>query len=232
MPFVNAQQSRLFAGSLVYTGYTRSVSIDDQTMALEVTTLADSAESFIVGQTTSTMSLDLLMDAPLVAQATVWETTTPQPVTYLPNGLALTAECFLADALLTQFSTSSAVADVVTASITTQNTGPLGAGVVVATQAAITTTGNGTGVDNAVATTGGAVAHLHVSAFSGLTSDTITVQDSADNSSFATIGTFAVVSGVTYQRLNIAGTVRRYTRVVDTCVGVGSCTRIVALARL
>jgi len=134
--------------------------------------------------------------------------------------------------LLTQFSTSSAVADVVTASITTQNTGPLGAGVVVATQAAITTTGNGTGVDNAVATTGGAVAHLHVSAFSGLTSDTITVQDSADNSSFATIGTFAVVTGATYQRLNIAGTVRRYTRVVDTCVGVGSCTRIVALARL
>lgn len=232
MPFLPSQRSRVFVGSLAYSGYTRNFFVEDMVEPLEVTTLVDDAKAFIVGQQDSTMSIDLLLDAPLWTQGTTWETTTPQPVTYLPSGVAITSECFLADSFLTQFTTTSTPSAAVSATISTQNTGPLGAGVVIATHAAITSTTNGTSVDNSAATSGGAVVHLHATAFSGLTSDTITVQDSADNSSFATIGTFTAITAATYQRLTIAGTVRRYVRVVDTVVGTGSCTRLVALARL
>jgi hypothetical protein len=234
MPFVNAQQSDVFAGAINYTGYTKSFSRDATVEVLDVTTLANTAKTYIVGQQTSTMSIGLFMDAAVVAHAATWETTTPQPVTYCPNGMLITAECMLADALLTQWSTSAPVGGVVEMSISTQNTGPLGgAGVVIGAFGAITTTTNGTAVNNGAATSTGAVAHVHSTAFSGLTSNTITIQDSADGSTgWTTIGTFTAITGTTYQRITIAGTVRQYTRVVDTCVGVGSNTRIVVLARL
>ena len=232
MTIVNAQQSRVLIGAYSYTGYTKGFTYADTVMQLNTTTLADTASTFIVGQNTSTLSIDLLMDAANAAHAYSWESTTPQPVTFLPNGLALGAECMLTDSILTEFTISSPVADVVSAKVSTQNTSEAGAGVVLGTLAAITATGNGTSVDNGAATTNGAVAHLHSTIFSGLTSNTITVQDSADNASFATIGTFTAVTGTTYQRLRITGTVRRYLRVVDTVVGVGSNTRLVAVARL
>jgi hypothetical protein len=46
---------------------------------------------------------------------------------------------------------------------------------------------------------------------------TITVEDSADDSTFATIGTFtADGSAATAETLSIAGTIRRYVRAVLT----------------
>jgi hypothetical protein len=57
----------------------------------------------------------------------------------------------------------------------------------------------------------GAVAYLHVTAVSGGTV-TVTVEDSADASSWATIGTFTAASSPGAQRIEIAGTVRRYVR--------------------
>jgi hypothetical protein len=61
----NAQKSRVLAGSLNWSGYTRSFGLDSTTDALEVTTLADTAKAFIVGQDTSSASFDILLD-------TVW----------------------------------------------------------------------------------------------------------------------------------------------------------------
>jgi hypothetical protein len=60
----------------------------------------------------------------------------------------------------------------------------------------------------------------------------VTIEDSADGSTnWTTIGTFATVTGLTSERLVIAGTVRRYLRVVDNVTGTGTNTRSVALAR-
>jgi hypothetical protein len=83
---------------------------------------------------------------------------------------------------------------------------------------------NGTGVDFttpafAGSSTFGAQLYLQVFAFTG-TSVTITVEDSADNVSFAalTAGAFTVVSGITHERIQTArnATVRRYLRVATT----------------
>lgn len=93
-------------------------------------------------------------------------------------------------------------------------------------------TTNGTSVDNAAATTNGATAILHAFATGGgFTTGTVKVQDSADDSSWADIITFtAVTVAPASERIEITGTVRRYTRVVDDATG-GTFTIGVTFAR-
>jgi hypothetical protein len=109
-----------------------------------------------------------------------------------------------------------------------------------------TTTGatvNYTGVDEVNVSTqvtppGGAacaVAHLHITAYSGFTSITIKIQDSADNVTFADLGTlnFGAKSATGSFRLTLPGNtlIRRYVRGVATTVGSGSCTFQLSFAR-
>ncbi len=80
---------------------------------------------------------------------------------------------------------------------------------------------NGTSYDQTtVSTAFGWQAYLHVFSFTG-TSVTVTIQDSADNSSFTTISgaSFTAATGVTYERIQSASstaTVRRYVRAITT----------------
>lgn len=105
-------------------------------------------------------------------------------------------------------------------------------GVILKALAAITADTTGTSHDNSAASTGGGAAHLQVTAYSGLTNAVITVEDSADNVSFATIATFATVtSAPTAERKTIAGTIRRHTRYVVDVTGTGSITFLVGIAR-
>jgi len=83
-----------------------------------------------------------------------------------------------------------------------------------------TTATNGTSVDHTtVETLFGWQAYLHVFAFTG-TSVTVTLQDSADNSTFASLtgGGFTAATGVTSERKAGAAdaTVRRYIRAITT----------------
>lgn len=81
---------------------------------------------------------------------------------------------------------------------------------------------NGTGIDyGAVSTLFGWQAYLHVFAVTG-TSVTVTVQDSADNVTFANLtgGAFTAVAGAATSAQRLAGgstaTVRRYVRAITT----------------
>lgn len=90
-----------------------------------------------------------------------------------------------------------------------------------------TTTFDGTGVDEKAATTGGWVAHLHVTAIVG-TSFTLKLQDSADNITYADLtgGSFGAVTAVGGTRLTgaVGSTVRQYVRVI--CSATSSPTSI------
>lgn len=89
--------------------------------------------------------------------------------------------------------------------------------------------GNGATVDDSAATAKGGWAVLHlVSIGSGAVS--VAVQDSADGTMWATIGSFtANLNARTSERITISGTIRRYVRVVTTgtfsnaalCVALG-----------
>lgn len=83
-----------------------------------------------------------------------------------------------------------------------------------------TATSPATGLDTTASASFGLQAYLHVFAFTG-TSVTVTLQDSADNSSFAAIGAgvaFAAASTVGAQRIVTVNTqtVRRYVRAITT----------------
>lgn len=73
--------------------------------------------------------------------------------------------------------------------------------------------GNGTSVDDTAQTTDGGVGHLHVTAFTG-TNITVTIEDSANDSTWATLQAFTTATGVGSERIEPAGTVERYLRVV------------------
>ena len=78
---------------------------------------------------------------------------------------------------------------------------------------------NGASIDTTAAASFGAQAYLHVFAFTG-TSVTVTIQDSADDSSFAAVTglAFTAATGITTQRLATANdaTIRRYLRAATT----------------
>lgn len=77
---------------------------------------------------------------------------------------------------------------------------------------------DGTGIDTTASKSFGGKAYLHVTEFTG-TDCTITIEDSADNISFAAVDTFTVVTTETSERIDIGTsteTLDRYLRVSTT----------------
>lgn len=231
MPFVSATKSRVFAGTLSASCYARGFSLSSAVDMLDVSTLCDDAKAYIPGQESSTATFTLIHDAAQAAHAATWATAGDIPVTYLPGGAAVGDAAFLIDSIRTDYSTTSSVTGTVDASITAMTTGDTGYGACIAASAAITVDTTGSAVDNGASSANGAVAHLHVTAFSGLTSNAIRIEHSTNNSTWTTLASFTSVTAAASQRLDIAGTINRYVRVVDDVTGTGSCTRLVAFAR-
>jgi len=239
MAFKTAQSSKVIVGQVPFTGYLRQFSLDSTMDVHDVTSLADTSKAFIVGQDTATLDLGLILDTDTTANGLVdrahnWKSSTPLPVTYGPEGLAALAPVLLVAAYEGQYSTSSSVSGTVDASISAQVDGWTDAGYSLEDVSAVTIDGNGTARDLTAASSNGGVACLHVTAFSGLTSNDITIEHSVDGStSWATLVTFTQVTGVTSERVvvPVATTIRRHLRVVDNVTGSGSCTRQVSFAR-
>jgi hypothetical protein len=237
MAFMPAERSRILLGSLNLSCYATQIGATAATAMLETTTLCNTSKVFIPGQTEGSFDVSghLDTDGSQGAQFDTfadWKQASPLPVTYAPSGLTALSEALLAGALEGSFTPSAPVGAVVDFSLSSTVDGAVEAGFVLEDLTAVTADGNGTARDLTAQSTNGAVAHLHVTAFSGLTNNIVTIEDSADGSTnWTTIGTFATVTGLTSERLVIAGTVRRYLRVVDNVTGTGTNTRSVALAR-
>lgn len=90
---------------------------------------------------------------------------------------------------------------------------------------------NGTNVDNAASTAGGAVGVIHVTAFTGFTQAVLKVQHSPDNSAWSDLITFTTVTGITWQRSAVTGTVNRHLRSFLDVTGTGSITFAMVCAR-
>lgn len=232
MSTVSAQKSRVIVGDFSLSAKITSVKDGWTTDMLDTTTLADSAKQFTNGKTTATISMDGFHDDLTFADSAAWSSS-GEPFSYAPQGFAIGNEVWMNLANQTTFETNATTSDVVGFSLAAQATGPTVFGRSLHDLGAETTNGSAASYDDAIATSAaGGIAHLHVTAFSGLTNAVVTVEDSANNSVFATIGTFTTATGVTAQRLTIAGTVRRYVRATVAVTGTGSVTYAVAFARL
>ena len=235
----SSKDSRVAVGLLNATGYARGYTVTSTMEALDVTTLADTAKAFIVGMNESQASLDMLLDTVGTANLQYdalqdMKATGPYPVTLGVEGFTTGDPVVLLNAHFGDITHSSSNADVVSASASAQSTGNTDVGVALEDFTAVTIDTTGTARDLTAASSAGGVAHLHVSAFSGLTNNIVTIEHSVDGStSWATLVTFATYTGVTSERVEVAAgtTIRRYLRVVDNVTGTGSTTRAVFFAR-
>lgn len=240
MAFRSAQQARVHVGHFAAAAYTRSASTDSSTEQHDVTTLADTAKVFIPGHESSAfalagpLDLDASADAQYDAITDLKGATSPTPITYMPLGTD--GAVWLVEADQTEFSTTTSVGGTADWTMSAQTTGQTDFdGVVLENETTVTVDTDGTAHTGPVGgTTDGAVAHLHVSAFSGFTSDDIIIEGST-NGLFAgeetTVVTFTQVTGIGSERVAVTGTVPRYLRVVDDVLGTGSITHTVAVSR-
>lgn len=239
MTFKNSQQSRAYIDTLAAACYARNVAANSNTTMHDVTVLCDEERNFIPGSDDSGFSLDgpLDTDGSADAQAAIMSglkgASSPTPITYMPLGTDGAA--WLVEADSTDFTVSTDVGSTADWSMTAQTTGMTDfAGQILENNTSVTTDTDGSNLDNGAATSNGGVAHLHVTAYSGLTSDDIIIEGSATGSfggEETTIATFTQVTGTTSERVVVTGSVPRYLRVVDDVTGTGSITRLVAFAR-
>lgn len=153
--------------------------------------------------------------------------------TIMPAGNTVNNMAFMAVSDLSSFMTDTVVTDTVPVTINGQPDDGVDIGFLLHAVAAETADGNGTGLDNAALTSSGAVANLHVTAYSGFTSVVFKVQHSTDNVSWADLITFTTVTGLTQERLKTTSstTVNRYLRSFWDVTGAGSVTFAIAAAR-
>lgn len=198
---------------------------------LDVTTFADDGDKrFIPGLDSSMFTAKGFIDAAAHTDSAAW--TSAQPFTYGPLGFALGSPVQMVNSLRSKFEIGTQVGSVASFDLEGTTDGLTNFGVSVHDLAAETADGNGTSYDGGAATTNGGTAHLHVTAFSGLTSALVTIEDSATGSGgWATVATFTSATAVTSERVTIAGTIRRYLRAVTDVTGTGSVTYACFLAR-
>lgn len=243
MAFQAGPTARVAIGSLRASAYTRNFSLPSTTDMIDVTTLEQVGVSgrpkvFIPGQDTSTFSIDGPLDIDAVDTQMFdrlknWKQTSA-PITVGMQGFGAGSQVILINGIQTQLSTTTAHNGSVDWSATAQTDGMTDFnGVTLVDLSDATADASSTSIDNGASTANGGVAHLHVTAFTGLTSDAIILEHSTNNSVWATLGTFQTVTAVGSERLVIAAgtTVNRYLRISDDVTGTGACTRLVAFAR-
>lgn len=237
MAFRNAQQARVYIAHLGAAAYARTASAASSTDMLDTTVLTDRAKTSIPGQDTSTfriagpLDVDPTANGQADAVQDMKDRTTPTAITYMPLGTDGAAWLF--ESLANGLDFTSGVGATTDWALSAQTTGITDLnGVILSNAETVTIDGSSANTDNGASSSNGGVAHLHVTAFSGLTSDDIIVEGSANGSTgWATVATFTQVTGLTSQRVVVTGSVARYLRVTDNVTGTGSITRLVSFSR-
>lgn len=237
--FRHGKSVKVFVDEFDFSSYFNDVSASTMVETAETSTFGSDAKEYITGLVDGTVSLSGMFEATAsVGTDDYFETVlggdTKQKVIVAPEGHALGSRAVMLESDATSYEVSGAIADVVQASAEFQSSEGVEHGVILSSGAAVSVTGNGTGVDNGAQTTNGGVGYLSVPVNTRNGNVTVKIQASADNSTFADLITFTVVSSATTtsERVEVTGTVARYLRVNYTVAGsTGSATPIVAFSR-
>jgi hypothetical protein len=234
MAFVHGKSAAALLDGFDISAYVRSGDFSAEIDTAETSTWSSSWKSYIAGNMKASVSLDGLFDTAMAPNFTGQIGDTPGGLlTFGPGGLALGAPCRLLQVIESSYGETASIGDVVGFTYEATTNTVLGIGHVIGASAAVTADQNGTSVDLTASSATGAIAFLHVTSVSASDSIVVSIEDSSTGSSgWATIGTFASKSAAGAERIVIAGTVKRYVRVVDDVTGTGvSIVRAVALAR-
>jgi len=221
--------------STYFNDMTATASVD----TAETSTFGTSAKTYITGHADGTISLGGYFESTASVGTDQYFASklggaTKQKVIVLPGGHSNGGRAVMIESDTTSYEVTSPIGDVVGASAEFQSSDGVERGVILSSGSAISATENGTSVDNGAASSNGGVGYLSVPTNTRNGNITVKIQSSADNSTFADLITFTVVSSATAtsQRVEVTGSVARYLRVSHTVAGsTGSATPTVAFAR-
>lgn len=230
-------KSRILVDDFHLSTVLQQFSPDTNVAMLDATVFTSDAMEYVAGISGSKLTAaGLLNTADSSGQLDLldeWTTSTAKPVTIGMAGLAVGSPLWMTAATESSFTVTTAAAAVVGFSLEAQTNGRLDQGVSLHDLTAETADEDGAAVDGAALSPSGGIGHLHVTAFSGLTSADITIESSTDGAtSWTNEITFAQVTGVTSERVQSATTVLRYTRYTLDVTGTGSISFQVGFARL
>jgi len=242
MAFIHGKYTTVAYKDADLTTYFNSTSRTSNAEQADSTTYGRGHKSYLAGVQDGSLSIGGLFDGSTKAIDDYLSNTLGSPVN-APITVALAqlpvvgSSAILASAVCTSYEVSSPVSDVVSANAEFVADGGIHSGFLIHPKSvAITATGNGTSVDQVVATTNnGWIANLHVVANTMNNTTTFDVEDSPDGITWTNLGTFATVPATTtkFQTLLFFNTtVHRYIRLVRTVAGTGSLTAIVSFARI
>ena len=231
MTFAHSKDSRLMVGSTALAAYLTGYTSSTNTETADTTPLTESNRTYVAGIADSTLTatglFEPLSDTPAVAALGAANGTA---VTIAPSGLDVGAPVLVVSARETTYELTSAVGEIVGASLTFQGDGRFDAGVSLYDLSEVTAGGTGATHTDAAGTSSGAAATLHVTACTGTL--TVKVQHSTNNSTWTDLTTFTAATGATSQRVVVSGAVNRYLRASWTLTGAGAAaTFTTSLAR-
>lgn len=238
MAFIHGKSATVLFGAYNLSTYLNELGLTKTIETGETTTFSSDSKTYVVGLQDGTASLSGLFDGDANAIDEVMQSAIASDnrdvSTLSPAAEAVGVVAYLVDAHTGSYEVSSPVADVVSVTADLQSEAGIERGVMLTDGTAVSSTSSNTGYDSGASTANGAVAHLHVTANDRDGAITVKVQDSADNLSWADLGTFSSVSSssTTSERITISGTVNRYVRADFTVAGSsGSATIHVSIAR-
>ncbi len=240
MAFIHGKSAQVLHGAHDLTSFLNEASASQEVETSETTVFGNTAKTYIVGLKDGTVTASGMFEGSALGVDEVLAgsigSDTLAPVTVGYEGTALNKRVSLLLAKTTSYEISSPVGDVVSVSYDAQSDGGIDQGVSLAALASVSATTTGTANDNTASSANGGVAQVHVTANTRNANVTIKVAHSADNSTFADLATFTVVSTTvtTSERVIVASgtTVNRYLRAVATLsAGTGSITYQVSFAR-
>jgi hypothetical protein len=196
---------------------------------------------FVTGFTDGQLSLEGFFESDSVTQDAVDDVlnsviggATKQIATVSPEGAGtLGNRCYCIEADTTNYTVNSPATGLIMSNANLQSSGGLGYGRILQVLGEVTTTGNGTSVDNGAASTNGGAGHLHITSFGASTTDIVVkIQHSTNNSTWVDLITFTTATDETFERVEVTGTVNRYLRAIRTVSGASpAVTLAVAFAR-
>jgi len=239
--FRHGKNVNVFLDQYDFSTYFNDVTASTSVDTAETSAFGTSAKTYVVGHRDGTVSLSGMFESTESTGtdqyfATALGSATKIKLIVAPEGNSNGAGAIMLVADDTSYEVSSAIADIVQASAEFQSTDAVEHGKILSSGSTVSATGNGTGVDNGASTANGGAGFLSVPVNTRNGNITVKIHHSADNSTFADLVTFTVVSSTskTSERVEVASgtTVNRYLRVNYTVAGsTGSATPVVAFTR-
>jgi len=235
MPPAHGRLTRVYLNAYDLTGFYRKTESELTREVAETTVFNQADKTYLPGVRDASISLEGLFDGAVDGIEEVLLAALnadPTIINICPQGDALGNVAYGLSTLETKYAIDASKDDIVTLANELQSSSGRDRLLVQHALGSEVANGQSASIDNAAQSTNGGVGFLQVMDIAGITNLAVIIEDSADNSSWATILTFAgVTADRGRQRVAITGTVRRYTRARWTFTGTGSAQFWVGFGR-